>query len=64
MNELARVERVEGEQQGTLCLVRVHGEVDLSNAQEVSSAIGNAMGQRRAGSSWISAISRISTAPA
>ena len=45
MNELARVERVEEEQQGTLCLVRVHGEVDLSNAQEVSSAIGNAMGQ-------------------
>jgi anti-anti-sigma factor len=45
MNELARVERVEGEQQGTLCLVRVHGEVDLSNAQEVSAAIGNAMGQ-------------------
>jgi anti-anti-sigma factor len=36
---------VEGEQQGTLCLVRVHGEVDLSNAQEVSAAIGNAMGQ-------------------
>jgi anti-anti-sigma factor len=45
MNELARVERVEGAQQGTLCLVRVHGEVDLSNAQEVSAAIGNAMGQ-------------------
>ena len=45
MNELARVERVAGEQQGTLCLVRVHGEVDLSNAQEVSAAIGNAMGQ-------------------
>ena len=42
MNELARVE---GEQQGSLCLVRVHGEVDLSNAQEVSAAIGNAMGQ-------------------
>jgi len=49
MNELARVERVEGEQQGTLCLVRVHGEVDLSNAQEVSSAIGNAMGQEARG---------------
>jgi anti-anti-sigma factor len=37
--------RVEGERQGTICLVRVHGEIDLSNAQEVSSAIGNAMGQ-------------------
>jgi len=49
MNELARVERVEEEQQGTLCLVRVHGEVDLSNAQEVSSAIGNAMGQEARG---------------
>jgi anti-anti-sigma factor len=37
--------RVEGEQQGTLCLVRVHGEIDLSNAHEVSSAIGVVMGQ-------------------
>jgi anti-anti-sigma factor len=37
--------RVEGERQGTVCLVRVHGEIDLSNAQEVSSAIGSAMGQ-------------------
>ena len=37
--------RVEGEQQGTLCLVRVHGEIDLSNAHEVSSAIGLVMGQ-------------------
>jgi len=37
--------RVEGEQQGTLCLVRVHGEIDLSNAQEVSSAIGSVMGR-------------------
>jgi anti-anti-sigma factor len=42
MSDLARVE---GEQQGTLCLVRVHGEIDLSNAQEVSSAIGSAMGR-------------------
>ena len=42
MSDLARVE---GEQQGTLCLVRVHGEIDLSNAHEVSSAIGIAMGQ-------------------
>jgi anti-anti-sigma factor len=37
--------RVEGEQQGTLCLVRVHGEIDLSNAREVSAAIGVVMGQ-------------------
>jgi len=37
--------RVEGERQGTLCLVRVHGEIDLSNAHEVSSAIGIFMGQ-------------------
>jgi anti-anti-sigma factor len=42
MSDLARVE---GERQGTICLVRVHGEIDLSNAQEVSSAIGTAMGQ-------------------
>jgi anti-anti-sigma factor len=37
--------RVEGERQGALCLVRVHGEVDLSNAHEVSAAIGVLMGQ-------------------
>jgi anti-anti-sigma factor len=37
--------RVEGERQGTICLVRVHGEIDLSNAHEVSSAIGTVMGQ-------------------
>jgi anti-anti-sigma factor len=37
--------RVEGERQGTLCLVRVHGEVDLSNAHEVSAEIGILMGQ-------------------
>jgi anti-sigma B factor antagonist len=36
---------VEGEQRGTICLVRVHGEIDLSNAHEVSSEIGVAMGQ-------------------
>lgn len=42
MSDLARVE---GERQGTVCLVRVHGEIDLSNAHEVSSAIGSAMGQ-------------------
>jgi hypothetical protein len=42
MNDLARVE---GEHRGTLCLVRVHGEIDLSNAHEVSAAIGIAMGQ-------------------
>lgn len=46
MSDLARVE---GEQQGTLCLVRVHGEIDLSNAHEVSSAIGVAMGQEARG---------------
>ncbi|HKP99023.1 MAG TPA: STAS domain-containing protein [Actinomycetes bacterium] len=42
MSDLARVE---GVRQGTVCLVRVHGEIDLSNAQEVSRAIGSAMGQ-------------------
>jgi anti-anti-sigma factor len=46
MNDLACVE---GEQQGMLCLVRVHGEIDLSNAHEVSSAIGSAMGQEARG---------------
>ena len=46
MSDLARVE---GEQQGTLCLVRVHGEIDLSNAHEVSSAIGIAVGQDASG---------------
>lgn len=42
MSDLARVE---GERQGTLCLIRVHGEIDLSNAREVSSKIGVVMGQ-------------------
>ena len=42
MSDLARVE---GVRQGTVCLVRVHGEIDLSNAHEVSSEIGDAMGQ-------------------
>jgi anti-anti-sigma factor len=46
MSDLARVE---GEHQGSLCLVRVHGEIDLSNAHEVSSAIGIAMGQEAQG---------------
>jgi anti-anti-sigma factor len=46
MSDLARVE---GEQQGTLSVVRVHGEIDLSNAHEVSSAIGIAMGQEARG---------------
>jgi len=36
---------VEGERQGTICLVRVHGEIDLSNAHEVSSEISVVMGQ-------------------
>lgn len=42
MSDLARVE---GERQGTICLVRVHGEIDLSNAHEVSSEISVVMGQ-------------------
>ena len=42
MSDLARVE---GERQGTVCLVRVHGEIDLSNAHEVSSEISGVMGQ-------------------
>jgi anti-anti-sigma factor len=42
---VSQLARVEGERQGTVCLVRVHGEIDLSNAHEVSSAIGSAMGQ-------------------
>jgi anti-anti-sigma factor len=42
---VSHLARVEGERQGTVCLVRVHGEIDLSNAHEVSSAIGSAMGQ-------------------
>jgi anti-anti-sigma factor len=37
--------RVEGERQGRICLIRVHGEIDLSNAHEVSSKIGVVMGQ-------------------
>jgi len=36
---------VEAERQGTICLVRVHGEIDLSNAHEVSSEISVVMGQ-------------------
>ena len=41
MSDLARVE---GEQQGAHCLVRVHGEIDLSNAHEVSAEIGSLVG--------------------
>ena len=36
MNELARVE---SEQHGSLCLVRVYGEIDMSNDREVLTAI-------------------------
>ena len=36
MNELARVE---SEQRGSLCLVRVYGEIDMSNDQDVLTAI-------------------------
>ena len=36
MNELARVE---SEQRGSLCLVRVYGEIDMSNDREVLTAI-------------------------
>ena len=36
MIELARVET---EQRGTTCLVRVQGEVDMSNVQDVSASI-------------------------
>ena len=42
MNTLAHVER---ELQGSTCVVRVCGEIDLSNAREVSSSIGTALGQ-------------------
>jgi anti-anti-sigma factor len=34
-----------GVRQGTVCLVRVHWEIDLSNAHEVSSEISGVMGQ-------------------
>ncbi len=40
MTELARVE---AEQRGSACLVRAHGEVDISNAQELLAAIESAM---------------------
>jgi anti-sigma B factor antagonist len=36
VNELARVE---SEQHGSLCLVRVYGEIDMSNDREVLTAI-------------------------
>ncbi len=36
MNELARVE---SEQRGSLCLVRVYGEIDMSNDREILTAI-------------------------
>jgi anti-anti-sigma factor len=42
---VSNLARVEGERQDTLCLIRVHGEIDLSNAHEVSSEIGTVMGQ-------------------
>jgi anti-anti-sigma factor len=40
MSELARLEV---EQRGTKCIVRILGEVDISNAQDLSEAIGAAM---------------------
>jgi anti-anti-sigma factor len=40
VSELARLEV---EQSGTACIVRIRGEVDISNAQDISSAIGAAM---------------------
>jgi len=36
VSELARVE---AEQRGNLCVIRLHGEVDISNDKEVLSAI-------------------------
>lgn len=36
MSELARVE---AEQRGLLCVIRIHGEVDISNDKEVLAAI-------------------------
>ena len=36
MNELARIE---SEQHGPICLVRIYGEIDMSNDREVLSAI-------------------------
>jgi anti-anti-sigma factor len=40
VSELARLEV---EQRGTSCIVRIRGEVDISNAQDLSAAIGAAM---------------------
>jgi anti-anti-sigma factor len=40
MSELARLEV---EQRGTACVVRIRGEVDVSNAHDLSVAIGAAM---------------------
>jgi len=43
VNELARVEL---EQHGSLCLVRVYGEIDMSNDREVLAAIEEALARR------------------
>ena len=43
MNELARVE---SEQHGSLCLVRVYGEIDMSNDREVLTAIEGAVARK------------------
>ena len=43
MTELARVEV---EQRGDLCLVRIRGEVDISNARELSAAVEAAIQNR------------------
>src|SRR5438093_12400727 len=40
VSELARVEAV---QRGLRCLIRLHGEVDISNAKEVSATIQEAV---------------------
>ena len=42
MNELARVE---SEQRDSLCLVRVYGEIDMSNDRDVLTAIEVAVGR-------------------
>ena len=43
MNELARVD---SEQHGSLCLVRVYGEIDMSNDREVLTAIEGAVARK------------------
>jgi anti-anti-sigma factor len=41
--KMSQLARVEAEHRGTLCVIRLHGEVDISNDKEVLAAIETAV---------------------